>query len=159
MSDHSKFMARAIELSKKAGIDDMTGGCFGAVVVKDGEIVGEGSNHVIKHNDPTWHGEMEAIREASKKLGTPHLEGTKLYTSAEPCPMCLGAIYWAHIGEVYYAAKYEDVLKYGNFEDSSFRDELLKDPEERKIPSFNIMREEAVEVWKIYQNLPDKKHY
>ena len=159
MSDHEKFMRRAIELSRKAGIDEMTGGCFGAVIVKDGKIVGEGYNEVIKTNDPTRHGEMVAIAKASANLKTPHLEGCILYTSAEPCPMCTGAIYWSHIKKVYYAAKYEDVKKYGNFEDDDFMAELLKDPEERKIPLINISREEAVEVWEIYEKLPNKKHY
>jgi len=152
-------MRRAIELSRTAGIESKTGGCFGAVVVKDGEIIGEGSNHVLAKNDPTWHGEIEAIREASKNLQTPHLDGAILYTSAEPCPMCLSASYWAHIKEIYYGATYDDVMNYGEFQDKSFRDELLKKPSDRKIPSFNIEREEAIEVWKEYQQMPDKRHY
>jgi len=106
-----EFMKKAIELSKRASIIEKTGGVFGAVLVKDGKIISEGYNQVIKHNDPTWHAEMHAIREACKKLGTPHLEGCVLYTSAECCPMCLATAYWAHIDHIYYGARTEDSLK------------------------------------------------
>lgn len=87
------FMKRAIELSRRASIVEKTGGVFGAVVVKDGKIIAEGYNQVMKNKDPTWHAEMQAIREACKKLGTPHLERCDLYTSAECCPMCLATAY------------------------------------------------------------------
>src|SRR5205085_2900868 len=102
-----EFMKEAIKLSRTASIEKKTGGVFGCVIVKDGKIIGRGYNQVIKNNDPTWHAEMEAIREACKALGTPHLDGCDLYTSAESCPMCLAAAYWAHIKKIYYGATVE----------------------------------------------------
>jgi len=158
-TDHEQFMRRAIELSRKASIEEKTGGVFGCVIVKDGVIVGEGYNQVIKTNDPTWHAEMHAIREASKKLGTPHLSGCVMYTSAESCPMCLSAAYWAHIDKIYYAATTQDALKYGDFIDIDILDEVRKDPKQRRIVCKEIMRPEAVEVWKEFAKMPDRARY
>ena len=157
--NHNEFMTRAIALSRKASIEEKTGGVFGAVVVKDGKIIGEGYNKVLKYNDPTWHAEMEAIRDACKKLGTPHLEGCVLYTSAECCPMCLAASYWAHIKTIYYGATIEDSLKYGDFDDVDILAEIRKKPEDRRIPFVEIMRPEAVEVWKEFSLMPDRARY
>lgn len=154
-----KFMKRAIELSRQASIVEKTGGVFGAVVVKDGKIVGEGYNQVLKHNDPTWHGEMQAIREACKNLGTPHLEGCDLYTSAECCPMCLATAYWAHIDNIYYGATIQDSLEYGDFDDVDILDEIRMDMSERRIPMKQMMQEEAVEVWKEFSKMPDRARY
>lgn len=160
MENHnSEFMTKAIALSRTASIEKKTGGVFGAVVVKDGKIIGEGYNKVIKNNDPTWHAEMEAIREACKKLGTPHLDGCILYTSAECCPMCLAAAYWAHIKTIYYAATTGDALKYGDFADIDILDEIRKDPKNRRIPFIEMMRPEAVEVWKEFASMPDRARY
>lgn len=153
------FMAKAIELSRKASILDKTGGVFGAVIVKDGKIVGEGYNQVIKQNDPTWHAEIHAIREACKKLKSPHLEGCVLYTSAECCPMCLAAAYWAHIDKIFYASTTSDALKYGDFIDIDILDEIRKDPKDRRITFTEIMRPEAVEVWKEFAKMPDRARY
>lgn len=158
-SVHEPFMRRAIELSRRASIIDKTGGVFGAVIVKDGKIIGEGYNQVRKTNDPTWHAEMHAIREACKKLGTPHLEGCILYSSAECCPMCLAAAYWAHIKEAYYGATIADSLKYGDFADSDILDEIRKDPSKRRIHFTEIMRKDAVEVWKEFSKMPGRAHY
>lgn len=152
-------MDRAIELSRIASIEKKTGGVFGAVVVKDGKIIAEGYNQVIKHNDPTWHAEMEAIRAACKKLGTPHLEGCDLYTSAECCPMCLATAYWAHIRHIYYGATTEDSLKYGDFADIDILDELRKEPSERRISFTEVMRPEAVKIWKEFSEMPDRARY
>lgn len=154
-----KFMKRAIELSRKGSIIEKTGGAFGAVVVKDGKIIGEGYNQVIKHNDPTWHAEMHAIREACKKLGTPHLKGCELYTSAECCPMCLATAYWAHIDRIYYAATTQDALKYGEFADVDIYEEVRKDPKQRRIQLIQKMQPEAVEVWKEFSKMPDRARY
>lgn len=154
-----KFMQRAIELSRIASIVEKSGGVFGAVVVKDGKIVAEGYNQVIRHNDPTWHAEMQAIREACKKLGSPHLTGCVLYTSAECCPMCLATAYWAHVDHIYYGATTEDSLKYGNFQDVDILDELRKDPKHRRIKFSEEMRPEAVEVWKEFSQMPDRAVY
>lgn len=156
---HEEFMKRAIALSERASIIEKTGGVFGAVVVKDGKIVGEGYNQVLKHNDPTWHAEVHAIREACKNLGTPHLEGCDLYTSAECCPMCLATAYWAHIRHIYYASTTEDALKYGDFADIDILAEIRKDPSERKITFTQIMRPEAVTIWKEFAKMPDRARY
>src|SRR5690606_23395164 len=112
-----EFMKRAIELSRQGALVEKAGGVFGAVVVKDDQIIGEGYNQVVKQKDPTWHAEMEAIRQACKTLKTPHLDGCILYTSAECCPMCLSAAYWAHISCIYYASTTKDALQYGDFAD------------------------------------------
>lgn len=132
---------------------------FGAVVVKDGKIIGEGYNQVIKQNDPTWHAEIHAIREASKKLGTHHLKGCVLYTSAECCPMCLASAYWAQIDRIFYAATTEDALKYGEFADIDIFDEIRKPPEKRRISTTEHMRLEAVKVWEEFAVMPDKAWY
>ena len=154
-----QFMERAIELSREGSIVKKTGGVFGAVVVKDGKIISEGYNQVIKNNDPTWHAEMQAIREACKKLGTPHLEGCILYTSAECCPMCLATAYWAHLDHIFYGATIADSLKYGDFQDVGILAELRKDPKDRKIKFTEKMRPEAVEVWKEFSEMPDRARY
>lgn len=154
-----KFMKRALELARHGSLVEKSGGAFGAVVVKEGKIIGEGYNQVIKHNDPTWHGEMHAIREACKKLGSPHLDKCALYTTGECCPMCLAASYWAHIETIFYGATAEDALIYGGFADSDIEGEIRKKPKERRIPAIQYMRLEVVEIWKEYQAMPDKVHY
>lgn len=154
-----EFMKRAIELSRKASITDKTGGVFGAVIVKDGKIIAEGYNQVMKTKDPTWHAEIQAIKEASKILGTPHLTGCELYTSAECCPMCLAAAYWAHVKEIYYGATIQDALKYGDFADVNILDEIRKNSKERSLKMTEFMRPEAVEVWKEFSEMPDRAKY
>lgn len=156
---NEKFMRKAIDLSRRGSIKEKTGGVFGAVIVKNGQIIGEGYNQVIKNNDPTWHGEIQAIREACKKLGTPHLDGCDLYTSAECCPMCLAAAYWAHIRHIYYGARVEDSLEYGDFQDIDILEEIRKDPKDRRIKFTEAMRPEAVEVWKEFAQMPDRARY
>lgn len=156
---NKEFMHKAIELSRRASIIEKSGGVFGAVIVKDGKIIGEGYNQVIRHNDPTWHGEMQAIREACKKVGSPHLDGCILYTSAECCPMCLAAAYWAHIKHIFYGARIEDSLKYGDFQDVDILDEIRKDPANRRVKFTEVDRDEAVEVWKEFSKLPDRARY
>ena len=153
------FMQRAIELSKEASIIKKTGGVFGAVIAKDDKIIAEGYNQVIKHNDPTWHAEMEAIRGACKKIGSPHLKGYVLYTSAESCPMCLSAAYWAHLDHIFYGALVEDALKYGDFQDVDIYKEICLAPDKRKIGSTEVLRNEAVEVWKEFSKMPDRARY
>lgn len=159
MKPNSEHMKKAIELSRRASIKEKTGGVFGAVIVKDGVAIAEGYNQVIKHNDPTWHAEMHAIREACKKLGSPHLDGCELYTSAECCPMCLAAAYWAHIKHIYYGARVEDSLKYGDFQDVDILSEIRKDPKDRKIKFTEYLRPDAVEVWKEFSLMPDRARY
>jgi guanine deaminase len=160
MNDYNpEFMKKAIELSRRASIIEKSGGVFGAVIVKDNEIIAEGYNQVIRHNDPTWHAEMQAIREACKKMGSPHLEGCILYTSAECCPMCLSAAYWAHVKHIFYGATIDDALKYGNFQDVDILADIRKEPSERKIKWTEVMRPEAVEVWKEFSQMPGRAHY
>ncbi len=156
---NSEFMQKAIELSHRGSIVEKSGGVFGAVVVKEGKIISEGYNQVIRHNDPTWHAEMQAIREACKTLGSPHLEGCILYTSAECCPMCLSAAYWAHLDHIFFAARVEDSLEYGDFQDVDILEELRKDPQERRIKFTEMMRLEAIEVWKGFAKMPDRARY
>lgn len=158
-AEHKQFMQRAIDLSERASLIEKSGGVFGAVIVKDGKIIGEGYNQVMKHNDPTWHAEIQAIREACKKMGTTHLDGAVLYTSAECCPMCLCAAMWAHIDHIYYGATIQDSLKYGDFDDVDFLAEIRKDPKERKLQFSELMRPEAVEIWKKFSVMPDRARY
>jgi guanine deaminase len=162
MSDdaqHEKFLRRAIELSAKTSLVDNAGGVFGAVIVKDGEIVAEGANRVVAEKDPTWHGEMEAIRNACRKLGSFKLAGCTLYTSAEPCPMCAAASYWAGIERIFYGATVDDSLEYGGFDDRLIFGQLRVATQERTLPARQILRAEAVEIWKKYKEKPDKVPY
>jgi guanine deaminase len=154
-----KFMKRAIELARHGALVEKAGGVFGAVVVKDGKIIGEGYNQVVKHNDPTWHGEMQAIREACKKMKSFHLDGCDLYTTGECCPMCLATAYWAHIDRIFYGATFEDAMTYGNFADSDIEDELRKEPKNRRLKATEYLRPQVVEVWKEFQKMPGHVHY
>lgn len=156
---HAKFLRRAIELSAKASLEYSTGGVFGAVVVKDGKIVSEGMNRVVASHDPTWHAEMEAIRLACVTLQNFKLTGCTLYTSAEPCPMCLAAAYWAGLKNIIYGASVDDALQYGDFDDRFIYKELALPVAERKIPMTQMLREESVAVWKKYKAKPDKVPY
>ncbi len=155
-----RFMRRAIELSRETSLVEKAGGVFGTVIVdRDGNIIAEGANRVVAENDPTWHGEMEAIRKACKKVGSFKLEGCTLYTSAECCPMCAAAAYWARIDKIFYAATCGDALEYGDFDDTLIYAELKKPTIERSIPAEQILREEAVEVWKKYKDMPGRVPY
>ncbi len=156
MSDKEKFMIRAIELSKQSV--EKGGGPFGAVIVKDGKIIAEASNSVTKDNDPTAHAEINAIRQAAKKLGSFDLSGTEIYTSCEPCPMCLGAIYWARIDKIYYANTRSDAANIG-FSDEFIYEEINKPPHMRKIPTIQILRDKALEAFKMWEEKEDKIEY
>ena len=156
MDSKKKFMLRAIELSVSSASTD--GGPFGCVIVKDGKIVAEGSNKVTATNDPTAHGEIVAIREACRKLNTFNLLECELYSSCEPCPMCLSAIYWSHIKIVYYANNRDDAKKI-DFDDSMIYSEINKKVNERKIKMYQMMRDEALEAFKIWNEKSDKIKY
>ena len=134
------------------------GGPFGAVIVKDEEIISCCGNRVTQDNDPTAHAEVLAIREATKKLGTWDLSDCVIYSSCEPCPMCLGAIYWAHIPVIYYGANREDAKNAG-FDDSFIYEEISKSPEQRKAKMHNVLREKALEGFDAWIALPDKELY
>jgi guanine deaminase len=151
------FMARAIELSVE-NVRSGQGGPFGAVIVKDGGIIAEGVNQVTTINDPTAHAEILAIRQACLKLGLFELKGCDLYTSCEPCPMCLGAIYWTRLARVYFANSAADASKIG-FDDSSIYGELAKPHSQRTIPMTQMMQEEALAAFRAWQLKPDKIRY
>ncbi len=155
--ENRKFMARAIELAKN-GVEMNAGGPFGAIVVKNGEIVGEGNNRVTSTNDPTAHAEVIAIREACRALGTFQLNGSVIYTSCEPCPMCLGAIYWARPDKVFFACTRDDAANIG-FDDDFIYAELEKNNEEREMVLLSLMRDEALEVFRSWASKPDKIEY
>lgn len=138
-------MQEAIKLAQ-SNVENNNGGPFGAVVVRDGKIVGRGKNQVTTAHDPTAHAEVVAIREAAKNLGTFNLEGCEIYASCEPCPMCLGAIYWARFDKLYYAGTKDDAAK-ADFDDSFIYKELCIPKEERSIPSSQLMRKEAIQVF------------
>jgi guanine deaminase len=157
---HEEFMRRAIANSRKGGVEYKTGGAFGAVIVdKDGEVLADGVNHVVAQSDPTWHGEMHAIRQACALLKKPKLDGCILYTSAEPCPMCLATAYWAGLDGIVYGATVGDSKKYGNFDDAFIYEQLTKPVEDRAISEQTMLRPEAVEVWKEYAARQDKIDY
>jgi guanine deaminase len=154
---HNEFMLRAIELAQQ-GIDQDQGGPFGCVIVNDGRIIGEGCNQVTSTNDPTAHAEIVAIREACRSLGSFQLAGSIVYTSCEPCPMCLGAIYWARPDAIYFAGTREDAAAAG-FDDDLFYSELEKPNEARQLQMTNIMRDEADRVFNNWLNKSDKTQY
>ena len=149
-------MARAIELSIESV--NTGGGPFGSVIVKDEKIIAEGSNKVTSTNDPTAHGEIVAIRKACKNLNNFNLSGCELYSTCEPCPMCLSAIYWAHIDKVYYANTRDDAKKI-DFDDSLIYSELLKNVKKRKIPMVQMMRDEALKAFELWNKKTDKVKY
>ena len=151
-----ELMQRAIELSINSVRDG--GGPFGAVIAREGEIIAEGSNGVTIYNDPTAHAEVTAIRKACEKLGTFELKGCEIYTSCEPCPMCLGAIYWAHLDKIYYANDRKDAADIG-FDDDFIYQEIEVKPQYRKKSSEILMREEGLEAFRIWNKKTDKIEY
>ena len=152
----NKFMLKAIELSIKS-VDSGTGP-FGAVIVKSNKIISEGFNIVTSSNDPTSHAEIVAIRNACKGLNNFVLKDCDLYTTCEPCPMCLSAIYWARIDKVYYANTRKDAQKI-DFSDSMIYEELNKSIKDRKIPMHQMMREEAIKAFELWDKKTDKVKY
>ena len=151
-----RFMRRAVELS----IENVNngGGPFGAVIVRDGEIIAEGVNRVTANNDPTAHAEVTAIRAACAKLGTFQLDGCVVYTSCEPCPMCLSAIYWAGISKIYYGNTKKDADDI-NFGDDFIYEEIAKPYAARRIPMMQLLREEALAAFRAWEEKPDKIEY
>ena len=149
-------MGMAIELSEEnvaAG-----GGPFGAVIARDGEVVATGVNRVTANHDPTAHAEVSAIRDACRKLGTYDLSGCEIYTSCEPCPMCLGAIYWAHIDRIYYGNDKDDAREIG-FDDSVIYDELALPRNNRRLPAERLMSDKAILAFRLWREKPDRVDY
>lgn len=158
MMDHRQLMMRAIALAQE-GVDANVGGPFGCVIAREGVIVGEGVNQVTSANDPTAHAEIVAIRNACRKLNSFQLDGCVIYTSCEPCPMCLGAIYWARPGRIYIACDRHDAAAAG-FDDAFIYDELCgNDLHGRKVPISVLMRDEAMKVFENWVAKPDKIEY
>lgn len=155
--EYSEFMLEAIRLSV-ANVEEGKGGPFGAVIVKDGKIIARGVNQVTSNNDPTAHAEVVAIRMACTLLNNFQLEGCDIYTSCEPCPMCLGAIYWARPDKLFYANSKEDAAKI-QFDDKFIYEEIAKPVEERKLFTKQILREQALEAFAKWEKSPLKKAY
>ena len=150
------FMREAIRLANESVAAG--GGPFGAVIVKDGEIIAGRSNSVTIDNDPTAHAEVNTIREACRKLGTFDLSGCTIYTSCEPCPMCLGAIYWARIGRIFYGNTRKDADEI-DFSDDFIYKELDKELSSRSVPIIPMLREEALKTFRLWKEKPDKTEY
>ena len=150
------FMLRAIELSINSVKNN--GGPFGCVIVKDDNIIAEGFNEVTKSNDPTAHAEIVTIRKACKSINNFNLSGTEMYTSCEPCPMCLSAIYWSHIDKIFYANTRDDA-KNIDFDDTFIYSEINKKIKDRKIKMIQMHRDEALKAFKIWDEKVDKIKY
>lgn len=153
----TEFMRRAIELARD-GMRGGEGGPFGAVVVRGGEIIGEGWNRVLATNDPTAHGEVVAIRDACGKIGGFSLAGCEIYTTGQPCPMCLGAIHWARIGAIRYGFDIADAARIG-FDDREFFRQFSLPASERSVPETQVGREEALALAEEYLALPGRISY
>lgn len=152
-----EFMKVAIELAFE-GMHENKGGPFGAVVVQNGVIVGRGYNRVTSTNDPTAHAEIVAIRDACKQLNTFELSDCVIYTTCEPCPMCLAAIYWSHVNKIFYGSTKLDAANI-NFDDSFIYDEIMKNNSERKLNMKQISRDETIELFNEWQNKTDRISY
>jgi guanine deaminase len=155
--DQNQFMRAAIALAEK-NVADGVGGPFGAVIVRDGEIIGEGTNLVTSANDPTAHAEVVAIRRACEKLGTYNLEGCEIYTSCEPCPMCLSAIYWARLDRICYGNTKVDAAEI-DFDDDFLYTEIPKPIAERSIPTEQMLHEESIKAFQAWAVSEDKVPY
>ena len=152
------FMARAIELAKKGRLKVQPNPMVGCVIVKNNKIISEGVNGVTQNNDPTAHAEIVAIRNACTKLNTFNLSGCEMYTSCEPCPMCLSAIYWSHIDIVYYGNSRENAAEI-EFDDKFIYDEMKKDINARKIPLKRILKDEAIKAFNLWAQTENKTKY
>ena len=157
MTREEKFMQEAINLSRQ-GLKNNEGGPFGCVIVKNDKIIGRGNNRVTSTNDPTAHAEIVAIRDACRNLQTFQLEGCEIFTSCEPCPMCLGAIYWARPSIVYFANNRTDAAEIG-FDDSMIYDEMITELDKRKIPIISLGRDQALKIFKEWEEKEDKTKY
>jgi guanine deaminase len=150
-ANHEAFMRRAIALARQGALVERIGGPFGAVVVRDGEIVGEGCERIVPEHDPTWHAEVAAIRAACRRLATPDLSGCVLYTSCECCPMCHAACWRARVDRIYYAATADDIQTYGRPGSTRPRGQFVLPDADRNLPVQQLLRDEMLEVWKAFQ--------
>jgi tRNA(Arg) A34 adenosine deaminase TadA len=159
MTNHHQYMQRAIELAYDTAITNQHGGPFGCIIVRGGNIVAEGVNRVLVDKDPTCHGEVAAIRAACKVLDTHNLSGCTLYTSSEPCPMCYAASWWARIDAIYYAGTIQDAKEYGKFDDLPIYEALQIPGPDRALPALEVGREDMLEVWRKFRDMPNRLHY
>jgi tRNA(Arg) A34 adenosine deaminase TadA len=156
-AEDRKYMAEAIRLMRQAGVIEKTGGPFGAVIARNGEVLSATGNSVLRDNDPSAHAEVNAIRAACKKVGAPNLTGATMYSSCEPCPMCYSTAYWARLDRIYYAAGWADYADL--FDDSNIGNDLKKSYPERQVPVSQLMPEDAQAVWLEYRRMPEKTRY
>ena len=152
-----EHMRQAIQLMRQAGVIDKTGGPFGAVIVRDGEVLAASGNSVLRDNDPSAHAEVNAIRAACKKVGAPNLRGATMFTSCECCPMCYATAYWARVSKIYYAASWTDYADL--FDDSNISTDMQRPYAQRTVEIAQIMQSDAQQVWLEYRNLPQKTRY
>lgn len=150
-------MRQAIDLMRKAGVVEKTGGPFGCVIVRDGQVLAAAGNSVLKDNDPSAHAEVNAIRAACKKVGAPNIKGATMFTSCEPCPMCYSTAYWARVGKIYYAAAWTDYADL--FDDSNISIDMKRAYAKRAVPVEPLMRAEAQKVWLEFRKMPDGAKY
>jgi len=152
-----KFMAQAIDLMRKAGVVERTGGPFGAVIVRNGEVLSATGNSVLRDNDPSAHAEVNAIRAACKKVGAPNLKGATMYTSCECCPMCYATAYWARLDRIVFAASWTDYADL--FDDSNIGADMKQPYSKRKLKIAQVSRADAQKVWQEFRKLPDRAKY
>ena len=152
-------MQRAIKLARTTSLEEKAGGPFGCVIVKDGEIVGEGANRVLAEHDPTCHAEINAIRNACQHLGTHDLTGCTVYSTGEPCPMCYGACWWARVEHIYYASTIQDAKEFGGFDDASMYEVMKNSIEVRPVHGISMLREEMLPLWKEFKESEHRTHY
>jgi guanine deaminase len=153
----AEYMRQAIQLMRQAGVVDKTGGPFGAVVVREGQILSATGNSVMRDHDPSAHAEVNAIREACRKVGSPNIPGAVLYSSCEPCPMCYSTAYWARIGKIFYAASWTDYADL--FDDSVISQDMSRPYPQRKVALQQILQADAQKVWLEFRKLPDRARY
>jgi guanine deaminase len=152
-----EHMRQAIALMRKAGIVDKTGGPFGCVIVRDGEVLAAAGNSVLRDNDPSAHAEVNAIRAACKKVGAPNLKGATMFTSCECCPMCYATAYWARVSKIYYAAAWTDYADL--FDDSNISQDMKRPYAKRTVQVAPLLRNEAQQVWLEFRKMPDRAKY
>ena len=153
----TEHMREALKLMRQAGVVDKTGGPFGAVVVLDGKVLAAKGNSVVHDHDPTAHAEVNAIREACRAVGSPHIEGAVMYSSCEPCPMCYATAYWARVGKIFYGASYSDYADL--FDDLNIQQDLGKPYPQRQVEMQQILRPEAQVVWQEFRTVPGRARY
>jgi len=158
MTDEDRaFMTMALKKMRQAGVVDKTGGPFGAVVVLDGKVLAVAGNSVMSDNDPSAHAEVNALRAACRKVGSPHLKGAVMYSSCEPCPMCFSTAYWARVAKIFYAASYADYADL--FDDANIAKDLTLPYEQRQVAMQQIMRPDAQKVWDEFRRTPGGARY